>query len=821
VACPVFGGFGAHGPNDPRPPGCPGQLTVENVPSIIHGSGVIEALAMYNVTTNQIPGKSTGFVGHPHAEWESAGTRWLMPCGDITGFPGVERIDGCRTRMCSADALPSSLKPPQDVVDACVDECRGDSKSQPSFYCVDVCADATGHPMGTNGIDEVSPECAACRLDCQAGCECTAYTSSLGSIMGITKRQYCERYKMDAAVCIERGGLWVNFNQNFDNIGSAFVSLIEIATTEGWVDVMYAAVDARDPMLDPVRDTMPGWSLFFVAFIFIGSFFILNLCVGVIVDNFGRMKEESGEELLLTPFQQQWIDARKAIGNQRAHFGLTNLQLLPAARRGTFFFVTNSKFENFIMLCIVLNSVVMAVKHFPEPGANTPYQMTLAALNYLFATVFLFEAILKIFALRRTYFLDNWNVFDFTCVLATVLGIVLEFGFKLKVRTVMSTFRLFRIARLFRLLRFAKGLNQLFNAFLLSIPKLLNVALILMLLLFLFSVMGIHMFAKTRPIGPHGEHANFKQFFRAFLTLLRCMTGEGWNELMHSMAKSPRYFGQFAMMPCIDELSVSPPWNPITHNVLGTGESFHILKELGIIDTPIMCGNAGMAYFFFIAYTFIITFVILNLFVAVVLEGFEGTNEGDEQAIVTKCIEVWKRYDINLTMMVPMLDAPEFIETVQAELPHLVPRSGRIPIKSALLVLGHMQVTADAKVWFKDAVDGALRLILSKGDNTLMTELKGVDGVDDVDDTEEAPQIVQEIAALRMQGAFRKRKMDRIEKQERVLAKGAKTGVGGAELEGGDKTSPLDQALLQAAQNLPGAFPEPMGMNKGDMPAAG
>ena len=50
-------------------------------------------------------------------------------------------------------------------------------------------------------------------------------------------------------------------------------------------------------------------------------------------------------------------------------------------------------------------------------------------------------------------------------------------------------------------------------------------------------------------------------------------------------------------------------------------------------------------------------------------------------------------------MMVPMLQAPDFIETVQEDLPQLEIRGrGRIPIKSALLVLGHIQVTADAKV---------------------------------------------------------------------------------------------------------------------------
>merc|ERR1719473_1440703 len=177
------------------------------------------------------------------------------------------------------------------------------------------------------------------------------------------------------------------------------------------------------------------------------------------------------------------------------------------------------------MMCILLNSVVMAVKHFPEPE-DLLYRMTFDIINYLFAAIFFVEAVLKIFSLRSTYFIDNWNLFDFTCVLATIVGFVLQFAFKIEAAGVMNAIRLFRIARLFRLLRFAKGLNQLFNAFLASIPKLMNVALILMLLLFLFSVMSVAMFAKTHFHGPHDFHCNFRSFSSALLSLIRCMTGE-------------------------------------------------------------------------------------------------------------------------------------------------------------------------------------------------------------------------------------------------------------------------------------------------------
>ena len=55
---------------------------------------------------------------------------------------------------------------------------------------------------------------------------------------------FCDPFMDDAGVCVEQGGQWVRMNQNFDHIGNAMMTLFEISTTEGWVDVMYAAMDA-------------------------------------------------------------------------------------------------------------------------------------------------------------------------------------------------------------------------------------------------------------------------------------------------------------------------------------------------------------------------------------------------------------------------------------------------------------------------------------------------------------------------------------------------------------------------------------------------
>ena len=69
-------------------------------------------------------------------------------------------------------------------------------------------------------------------------------------------------------------------------------TLFEIATTEGWVDTMYAGVDSTEPMVEPIRDNAKVYAWFFVAFILVGSFFVLNLCVGVIIDNIHGIRDD-------------------------------------------------------------------------------------------------------------------------------------------------------------------------------------------------------------------------------------------------------------------------------------------------------------------------------------------------------------------------------------------------------------------------------------------------------------------------------------------------------------------------------------------------
>lgn len=100
--------------------------------------------------------------------------------------------------------------------------------------------------------------------------------------------------------CLNNGGFWENGRSNFDNIFNAVLCLFEMMTTEGWLNVMYKGTDARGIGLQPERGASQYNAIFFIAFMIIGSQFILNLFVGIVIDNFNKIKDKELGNTFLT-----------------------------------------------------------------------------------------------------------------------------------------------------------------------------------------------------------------------------------------------------------------------------------------------------------------------------------------------------------------------------------------------------------------------------------------------------------------------------------------------------------------------------------------
>lgn len=92
--------------------------------------------------------------------------------------------------------------------------------------------------------------------------------------------------------CFSKNYSWENSKITFDHVGMGYLALFQVATFEGWMEVMKDAVDARGVDLQPQREANLYAYLYFVIFIVCGAFFTLNLFIGVIIDNFNMLKKK-------------------------------------------------------------------------------------------------------------------------------------------------------------------------------------------------------------------------------------------------------------------------------------------------------------------------------------------------------------------------------------------------------------------------------------------------------------------------------------------------------------------------------------------------
>ena len=98
--------------------------------------------------------------------------------------------------------------------------------------------------------------------------------------------------------------------------------------------------------------------------------------------------------------------------------------------------------------------------------------------------------------------------------------------------------RVFRVARLFRLVNKYKGLSALINTMSFSLPQILNILALLMLVYFIFAVLGTYLFYNVRQGMVINEITNFSNFGYTMLILIRTSTGEDWNYIMYDISKT-------------------------------------------------------------------------------------------------------------------------------------------------------------------------------------------------------------------------------------------------------------------------------------------
>ena len=153
----------------------------------------------------------------------------------------------------------------------------------------------------------------------------------------------------------------------------------------------------------------------------------------------------------------------------------------------------HKNFDYFITFFIILNTIVMALKHH---GMSEELEEFSEISNLVFATVFNVEAVLKLVGLGKEYFEVPWNVFDMVIVVATNFGILLNLlniggGFA----TTATVIRGFRIGRIFRLIKSSVHIRLILDTIVNILPQITNVMSLILLLFFIYAALALNLFS--------------------------------------------------------------------------------------------------------------------------------------------------------------------------------------------------------------------------------------------------------------------------------------------------------------------------------------
>jgi voltage-gated sodium channel len=226
-------------------------------------------------------------------------------------------------------------------------------------------------------------------------------------------------------------------------------------------------------------------------------------------------------------------------------------------------FIEHRWVQNGIIALILINAALLGLETWP--AAMAAAGGLILALDRAILAVFVVEIGLRIYVHRAAFWRDPWSLFDFAVVAIALLPATGQ----------LAVLRALRVLRVLRLLTMVPSLRRVVGALLAAIPGLGSIALVLMIIYYVFAVIATNLFAVTHPEW-------FGNIGRSLYTLFQIMTLESWS--------------------------------------------------MGI-SRPVM-EHFPYAWVFFIPFILVATFTMLNLFIAIIVNAMQTFNDAEKQVAV-------------------------------------------------------------------------------------------------------------------------------------------------------------------------------------------
>ncbi|EGI66812.1 Sodium leak channel non-selective protein [Acromyrmex echinatior] len=374
--------------------------------------------------------------------------------------------------------------------------------------------------------------------------------------------------------------VWANPKRfNFDNIGDAMMALFEVLSFKGWLDV-------RDVLIKALG---PAHAIYIHVYIFLGCMIGLTLFVGVVIANYSENKGTA----LLTVDQRRWCDLKKRLKIAQP----LHLPPRPDGKKFRAFIydiTQNIYFKRFIAVMVLVNSALLCVSWRLEEE----HTEALAMVSTILTLVFLVEVIMKNIAFTpRGYWQSRRNRYDLLVTVVGVIWIIIHCTMQNDLSYVIGFMVV--ILRFFTITGKHTTLKMLMLTVGVSVCKSFFIIFGMFLLVFFYALAGTIIFGTVKYGEGIGRRANFESPVTGVAMLFRIVTGEDWNKIMH-------------------DCMIQPPYCTPADNYWETD-----------------CGNFHASLIYFCTFYVIITYIVLNLLVAIIMENFSLFYSNEEDALLS------------------------------------------------------------------------------------------------------------------------------------------------------------------------------------------
>ena len=401
---------------------------------------------------------------------------------------------------------------------------------------------------------------------------------------------------------------------SFDDFGQSMLLLFVMSTADDWDKIMFWAMDSVGPGEPRVRNDFSGACLFFVAWTFVGCFFAMQLFVGVVVEQFNSIRAQKDGSATMTVEQKQWKEAMKTMMRTKAKVKPRQaVRLFDEVLRGI---LESTTFKALVKIVVIGSGWNQCADHWGLSPSDDYY-----VIRRSFTGFFAAESVLKLYTFGYEFWTkDDWCAFESLLVAVSVvdeLGVTRAICWLLGLSPYVAKFAgAFQALRVLRLVQDVEELQKLLETIVLSIPSLVNVALLLALVVYIYSVLGVQLFTFLERGEMFTEDRNFDTFGNALLLSFESLTGDGWSSLMF--------------------------------------EAYVDKKDGGAHAIP-----------YFLSYQLLCSSVILNLAVAVILENFTSLGDANEDLIspedIIKFTHAWSDLDPRGTQVIPVARLPDLL----------------------------------------------------------------------------------------------------------------------------------------------------------------